>query len=79
MSDPDHVLNVVHGKQREALEEIVRIYGGDISEILNALHEMAARVAIATDVTPEVFLAGVKHHWDHIADQVNARIKSKLS
>ena len=74
--NPD-ILNVVHDKQRKALKAIIRIYGGDVDAILNALHEMSARIAIASGVEPESFAAGLKHHWGCIAEKINAEIKSK--
>jgi len=75
----EDILNVVHDKQRKALKAMIRIYGGDVDAILNALHEMSARIAIATGVEPESFAEGVKHHWGHIADAINAEAKTRLS
>lgn len=58
---------IAHEKQRIALEVLLKLYGDDADPILNALQELAARVGIAAGVEPEVFAAGMKHHWDHIA------------
>lgn len=65
---------VVHGKQRSALRELTRIFGDDASTILNALHEMSARIAITAGVEPDVFAAGVKHHWDFLVNEINERM-----
>lgn len=62
---------VFHGKQRTAVRALARIYGDDIDKLLNELHAIAARLAIASGVTPESFAAGIKHHWDFIANALN--------
>jgi hypothetical protein len=77
--NPEDILNVVHGKQHKLLKAAIRIYGGSPDAILNALHEMAARIAVATNIEPEDFAAGVKHHWDQIAEIVNSDVRSHLS
>jgi len=63
--------SVVHAKQREVLDFLIEVYGDDSDVILNALHEMAARVALMAGVTPEAYAAGMKHHWDHLANELN--------
>jgi len=68
----EQLLSVVHDKERRALKALIRIYSDDVSLILNGLHAMAARLAIASGVSPEDFTAGVKHHWDFLAEAVNA-------
>lgn len=67
----DNLFAVVHAKERRALKALVRVYGDDVSLILNGLHAMAARLAIASGVSPDDFTAGIKHHWDFIADAIN--------
>lgn len=62
---------VVHEKQRQVLELLIALYGDDADPILNALHEMSARVAMTCGVTPENYAAGMKHHWDHLANVLN--------
>lgn len=57
---------VTHDKQRQVLDLMIELYGDDADLIVNALHEMAARVGISTGIEPEVFAAGMKHHWDSI-------------
>lgn len=64
----EQLLSVVHDKERRALKVLIRVYGEDVSLILNGLHAMAARLAIASGVSPEDFTAGVKHHWDFLAE-----------
>jgi hypothetical protein len=66
-------IQVVHGKERKALRALINIYGDDTTTVLNALHAMAARIAIATGVSPEDFSAGMKHHWDFLANSINDR------
>ncbi len=65
------ITTIIHGKQRQAIEAMIEIFGDDTETILNALHEMAARIAIASEVSPEDFTAGVKHHWDFLANAIN--------
>lgn len=65
-------LPVVHGKQREALKALIKVYGDDVDKVLNGLHEMAARIAIAHGVEPEQFAAGVKYHWDFLVEHINS-------
>jgi hypothetical protein len=62
---------VTHDKQRQVLDLMMKLYGDDADLIVNALHEMAARVAISTGIEPEAFAAGMKHHWDGIANAIN--------
>lgn len=68
VNDP---LNWVHGKDRKALKALMRIYGDDTETVLNALHAMAARIAIGSGVEPDAFAMGVKHHWDFIVGGIN--------
>ena len=63
---------VVHSKQRKVLKLLVKLYGDDSNLILNALHEMSARLAISCGVEPEEYAAGMKHHWDHLVHAINA-------
>ena len=64
---------VVHAKQQEVLDFMIELYGDDADLLLNALQEMATRVALAAGVTPENYAAGTKHHWDHIVEAINQR------
>ena len=50
---------------------LIEIYGDDTGAVLNGLHAVAARIAIATGVSPEDFAGGVKHHWDFLANAIN--------
>lgn len=68
---PNDMLAVIHDKERRALKALMRIYGDDVSLILNGLHAMSARLAIASGVSPEDFTAGVKYHWDFLAEALN--------
>lgn len=69
--DPRMMVAVMAENDRKAMGELVKIYGDDVSTILNSLHAMAARLAIASGVSPEDFTAGIKHHWDFLAEAVN--------
>lgn len=64
--------DICHEKQREVLDLMMDLYGDDADVILNALHEMSARVAIMAGVEPEQYAAGMKHHWDYLVEQINA-------
>lgn len=50
---------IAHEKQRILLEMVIKLYGDDADPILNALQELAARVAIGSGVEPEAYSAGV--------------------
>lgn len=70
--DKQWLLSCFHDKEQVTMRRILFLYGGDIEAILNALHSMAARLAIVTGVEPEMFAAAMKHHWDGIAEVMNA-------
>lgn len=61
----------LHGKDREAAIALMKIYGDDTDTILNGLHAISARIAIGAGCTPEIFVAGVKHHWDSLVEDIN--------
>lgn len=63
--------SITHDKQRQVLDLMIELYGDDADLIVNALHEMAARVGIACGIEPEIFAAGMKHHWDGIANAIS--------
>lgn len=63
--------DVCHDKQQEVLNFMIDLYGDDADVILNALHEMSARVALSSGVEPEAYAAGMKHHWDSLVEQIN--------
>lgn len=64
-------LRVTHKKQRRVLNLLMRLYGDDTDAVLNALHEMTARIAIAGGVSPEDYAAGMKYHWDNLVNTIN--------
>jgi hypothetical protein len=70
---------VVHDSQRKVLDLMMDLYGDDADLIVNALHELSARVAISTGIEPETFAAGMKHHWDGIAKAIDEFSKSGLN
>jgi hypothetical protein len=51
---------------------LIEVYGDNVETILNGLHAMSARIAIASGVTPEKFAAGMKHHWDFLVEHLNS-------
>lgn len=63
--------DITHDKQRRVLELLIELYGDDADPILNALHEICARIGIYCGVEPEIFAAGMKHHWDYLANVIN--------
>jgi hypothetical protein len=67
-----NVLEVVHDRERRALLALIEVYGDNVETILNGLHAMSARIAIASGVTPEKFAAGMKHHWDFLVEHLNS-------
>lgn len=71
------MLAVVHHKERRALRALIKVYGDDTTDVLNGLHAMAARIALATGVSPENFAAGMKHHWDFLANAINEDFPEK--
>lgn len=73
------MLSIVHDKERRALAALISVYGEDISQILNGLHGIAARLAIAAGTSSEEFTAGVKHHWDFLVEAINDDRPSRLN
>jgi len=67
----DELLSILPPRQRALIVAMTEIYGEDVNDLLNALHEVSARVAIFAGVSPDDFATGVKHHWDYIANAVN--------
>ena len=70
--DSAKLLDCFHDKQKVTMRRMLFLYGGDINEVLNALHAMAARLAIGTGVAPDVFAGAMQYHWDAVANHVNA-------
>lgn len=62
---------IAHEKQHQVLTLLIELYGDDADPILNALQELAARVALISGVTPDQYAAGMKHHWDWLANVIN--------
>ena len=63
---PEERDSLFRGRDRAALNALVKIYGDSIDDVINALHSVACRVAIAAEVDPQLFAAGLKHHWEQI-------------
>lgn len=68
---PEQMATMVHGKERKALKALMRVYGDDVSAILNGIHAIGARIAIGTGVEPNTYAQGLKYHWDFIAAEIN--------
>jgi hypothetical protein len=71
--DAQEIVVCFHDKERRALDALVEIYGDDTNEILNALHSISVRLAIASGVDGKDFAAGMKYHWDNLANAFNER------
>lgn len=67
----DLLAGLLSGKEARVLKAAMKVYGDDVSAILNGLHTLAVRLAIASEVSPEDFAAGMKHHWDFVAGAIN--------
>jgi hypothetical protein len=65
------LLQVVHERQRALLVAAIELYGDRPEDLLNALQELSARVAIAAGVEADKYAAGMKHHWDFLANAIN--------
>lgn len=68
----DLIAGLLSDKEARVLKTALKVYGDDVSLILNGLHILAVRLAIAAEVSPETFAAGMKHHWDYVANAFNA-------
>lgn len=75
MSEPTYGEGLLSAEQRQslfrgrdlaALNALARIYGDSTDDIINALHSVACRVAIACEVDPQQFAQGLKYHWDDL-------------
>lgn len=71
MSKDNEMLDILPPDDRRALNLLIDIYGDDVLTVLNALHALSARLAIAAGVNAQDFGAGVKHHWDFVVDVIN--------
>ena len=67
-------VNWVHGRDRKALRALIKVYGNDTNTVLNGLQAIIVRLAIGSGVEPEVFAAGMKHHWDFIVQAINESV-----
>lgn len=77
LSPKDVIAGLVGDKEAKILKVAIRVYGDDVSAILNGLHMLSARLAIAADIKPEDFSAGMKHHWDFVAAAINEYAEQK--
>ncbi len=71
MSSAHDLIKCFHDRERRAFEAMIGIYGDDSNAVLNALHALPARLAIVSGVSPDDFSAGMKHHWDFLANAIN--------
>lgn len=71
--DTQEIVVCFHDKERRALDALVEIYGDDTNKVLNALHSISVRLAIATGVDGKEYAAGMKYHWDNLAHAFNDR------
>lgn len=76
--DADQVAKVLNDDRQTALfHAAAALYDQDVDAILNGLQELTARIAISAGVEPEKFSGGMKHHWDRLADAVNAEARKR--
>ena len=68
---PEQIINLLPEAEAETLTALLKARAS-VDDVLNTLIFMAVTLAIAAEVEPEAFAAGVKASWRHIADQVNA-------
>lgn len=73
MTDDPIPLGVFHDDDRRAIEALIEIYGDDVNQMLNVLHWLAARLAFAGGIDGKDYVAGVKYHWDRLAEAYNKR------
>lgn len=69
--DAQELVVCFHDKERRALKALVRIYGNDTNTVLNALHSISVRLAIASGVDGKDFAGGMRYHWDTLAKAFN--------
>ena len=74
MATTEIVVASLDKDERIALAALVAVYGDETDAVLNGIHTLAAKIAIMTGVEPQKFAAGMKHHWDAIAQIVNQKI-----
>jgi hypothetical protein len=67
LTPKDLIDGLLNDGDAQVLEAAIEAYGEDASAILSGFHSLAARLAIAAEIDPEDFAAGVKHHWDYVA------------
>jgi hypothetical protein len=68
---PEQIIGLLPEAEAETLHALLAARD-QVDDVMNSLVFMAVTLAIAAEVTPEAFAAGVKASWRHIADQVNA-------
>lgn len=74
--DARDIVVCFHEHERRALDALVEIYGDDTNEILNALHSISARLAIASGVDAKDYADGMKYHWDNLANAFNEHARN---
>lgn len=73
---PMDVARIMKGDDLRALRAIRDIYGDSTDDVLNALHSMAARIAIACGCDPKAFAEGMQHHWQAVVEHLDAYRKN---
>jgi hypothetical protein len=67
-----NLLSCLPPQEQAAMQGVIDAVGRDTDTLLNTLHRLAVVVAVFAEVEPENFAAGVKHHWNDVADLLNA-------
>jgi hypothetical protein len=52
----------LHDHERRIVEELMDVVGSDAGRILDGLHHLAAKLALAATITPESLVAGQQRH-----------------
>lgn len=67
MADGEHEIKTTdeafHDFETDALNAIVGEVGSDVGRILDALHQLAAKVSREADISTDSFLRGAAHHY----------------
>lgn len=70
MLAPEQRDQIFRGKDRVAVQSLAAIYGQDVNDLINALHSLVARIAIAAECDPVGFAQGMQHHWNDVCEHL---------
>lgn len=78
IAEIETAIQIANSKERRVLYALIEGYGDDVDTVLNVLHAMAARIAIATGVTLENFKAGSNRNWKAWADKIEPPVEKPI-